>query len=201
MKKRVICLLFIFIIILFNVSSYSRTEEFYELQFEIINNSENRNFDIYLLLSEEYITFAIENDDLEIKYTGVNTLKNNDIPSINLDKTKVQDDIYEENGIKYIQILLDKYKKDTYSFDILSDYTELNIKYRIKGKSEDYIVHIDNFKVEDDKCEVQYNVDQNIVKQPDKKVFSFYTIVLIIILIIVILLGSISYIEQKINKR
>ena len=120
---------------------------------------------------------------------------------INLDKTKVQDDIYEENGIKYIQILLDKYKKDTYSFDILSDYTELNIKYRIKGKSEDYIVHIDNFKVEDDKCEVQYNVDQNIVKQPDKKVFSFYTIVLIIILIIVILLGSISYIEQKINKR
>lgn len=201
MKKRVICLLFIFIIILFNVSSYSRTEEFYELQFEIINNSENRNFDIYLLLPEEYITFAIENDDLEIKYTGVNTLKNNDIPSINLDKTKVQDDIYEENGIKYIQILLDKDKKDTYSFDILSDYTELNIKYRIKGKSEDYIVHIDNFKVEDDKCEVQYNVDQNIVKQPDKKVFSFYTIVLIIILIIVILLGSISYIEQKINKR
>ena len=53
MKKRIVCLLFMFIIILFNVSSYSKTKDFYELQFEVINNNENKNFDIYLLLPEE----------------------------------------------------------------------------------------------------------------------------------------------------
>ena len=200
MKKRIVCLLFMFIIILFNMSSYSKTKDFYELQFEVINNNENKNFDIYLLLPEEYIEFVIENDGLEIEYTGIDTLKNNDIPSINVDKSKLQEDIYKEDGVEYIQILLDKDKKDIYSFEILSNYTELNMKYRIKSESEDYIVHIDNFKIENDICEIQYDVDQNIVKQPDKKVFSFYTIILIIILIIIILLALISYINQKINK-
>ena len=127
MKKRIACLLFLFIILLFNVSSYSKTKDFYELQFKVINNNENKNFDIYLLLPEEYIEFVIENDGLEIEYTGIDTLKNNYIPSINIDKSKLQEDTYKEDGVEYIQILLDKDKKETVSYTHLTLPTILRV--------------------------------------------------------------------------
>ena len=200
MKNKIIYLitLFIIIILLTNITSYSNTEEYFELEFKVINNSENKNVQIYLLLPERYIEFAIKNDDLNINYEGVSTLKENTIPSINVKTTKVQDEVYEENGIEYIQILLDKNSKEIYSFDILSSYNKLDMKYRIKtDDDQDYIVHIDNFKIENNKCEIEYNVDENIVKQPDKKVFSLYTIILIIILVIVVILALVSSIKQR----
>ena len=189
--------LFITIISLTNIISYAKTEEYFELQFKVMNNDENQNIEIYLLLPKEYIEFAIQNEGLNINYEGVNTLKENTISSINVDKTKIQDDIYEEDGVEYIQILLDKNEEELYNFNILSSYEKLDMKYRIKTENEDYIVHIDNFKIENNKCEIEYNVEENIVKQPDKKVFSIYTIILIIILVIIVILGIISYVTQR----
>ena len=199
MKNKIIYLitLFITIISLTNIISYAKTEEYFELQFKVINNDENQNIEIYLLLPKEYIEFAIQNEGLNINYEGVNTLKENTISSINVDKTKIQDDIYEEDGVEYIQILLDKNEEELYNFNILSSYEKLDMKYRIKTENEDYIVHIDNFKIENNKCEIEYNVEENIVKQPDKKVFSIYTIILIIILVIIVILGIISYVTQR----
>ena len=199
MKNKIIYLitLFITIISLTNIISYAKTEEYFELQFKVMNNDENQNIEIYLLLPKEYIEFAIQNEGLNINYEGVNTLKENTISSINVDKTKIQDDIYEEDGVEYIQILLDKNEEELYNFDILSSYEKLDMKYRIKTENEDYIVHIDNFKIENNKCEIEYNVEENIVKQPDKKVFSIYTIILIIILVIIVILGIISYVTQR----
>ena len=199
MKNKIIYLitLFITIISLTNIISYAKTEEYFELQFKVMNNDENQNIEIYLLLPKEYIEFAIQNEGLNINYEGVNTLKENTMSSINVDKTKIQDDIYEEDGVEYIQILLDKNEEELYNFDILSSYEKLDMKYRIKTENEDYIVHIDNFKIENNKCEIEYNVEENIVKQPDKKVFSIYTIILIIILVIIVILGIISYVTQR----
>ena len=199
MKNKIIYLitLFITIISLTNIISYAKTEEYFELQFKVINNDENQNIEIYLLLPKEYIEFAIQNEGLNINYEGANTLKENTISSINVDKTKIQDDIYEEDGVEYIQILLDKNEEELYNFNILSSYEKLDMKYRIKTENEDYIVHIDNFKIENNKCEIEYNVEENIVKQPDKKVFSIYTIILIIILVIIVILGIISYVTQR----
>ena len=199
MKNKIIYLitLFITIISLTNIISYAKTEEYFELQFKVMNNDENQNIEIYLLLPKEYIEFAIQNEGLNINYEGVNTLKENTISSINVDKTKIQDDIYEEDGVEYIQILLDKNEEELYNFDILSSYEKLDMKYRIKAETGDYIVHIDNFKIENNKCEIEYNVEENIVKQPDKKVFSIYTIILIIILVIIVILGIISYVTQR----
>ena len=199
MKNKIIYLitLFITIISLTNIISYAKTEEYFELQFKVINNDENQNIEIYLLLPKEYIEFTIQNEGLNINYEGANTLKENTISSINVDKTKIQDDIYEEDGVEYIQILLDKNEEELYNFNILSSYEKLDMKYRIKTENEDYIVHIDNFKIENNKCEIEYNVEENIVKQPDKKVFSIYTIILIIILVIIVILGIISYVTQR----
>ena len=126
MKKSIIFLfavmmISLLIIILNTTNSQARLadDEFFKLQFEIKNNEENENVDIYLLLPKEYIEFAIKHDNLDIEYEGANTLKENSIPSINVDGLNILDDIYEENGIKYVQILLEKNEDNIYSFDIL----------------------------------------------------------------------------------
>ena len=204
MKKRITTLFAIIIIsllmIIFNTTNAQATSadnEFFELQFKIINNEENENVDIYLLLPKEYIEFAIEHDKLDIEYEGANTIKENNIPSINVDGLNIEDELYEENGIEYVQILLEKNDDDIYSFDILSDYFDLDMRYRIKNDNKDFIAHIENFKLKDGICEIEYDYDADIVKQPDRKVFSFGTILLIAILIIVVILGISSYIKKR----
>lgn len=205
MKKTIISLFIIIIIslliMIFNIINVQATSssdnEFFELQFKIINNNANEKVDIYLLLPKEYIIYAIEHNDLDIEYEGANTLKENNIPSIDVAGLSIEDDIYEENGIEYVQILLEKEDNDIYSFDILSDYFDLDMKYRIKSDSKDFIAHINNFNIENDVCEIEYDYSANTVKQPDKKMFSLGTILLIIILLIVIILGITSYIKKK----
>ncbi len=204
MKNKVFFLLLVFIMSLLmvifnatNVQANSSNSEFFELQFEIKNNEENDNVDIYLLLPKEYIEFAIEHDNLDIEYQGANTLKENNIPSIDVNGLNILDDTYEEDGIEYVQILLDKNDNDIYSFDILSDYFDLDMRYRIKNETKDFIANIENFKLNNGICEIEYDYDADIVKQPDRKVFSFGTIMLFIILLIVIILGVFSYLKQK----
>ena len=204
MKNKVFFLLLVFIMSLLmvifnatNVQANSSNSEFFELQFEIKNNEENDNVDIYLLLPKEYIEFAIEHDNLDIEYEGANTLKENNIPSIDVNGLNILDDTYEEDGIEYVQILLDKNDNDIYSFDILSDYFDLDMRYRIKNETKDFIANIENFKLNNGICEIEYDYDADIVKQPDRKVFSFGTIMLFIILLIVIILGVFSYVKQK----
>ena len=206
MKKRITTLFAIIIIsllmIIFNTTNAQATSsdnEFFELQFKIINNEENENVDIYLLLPKEYIEFAIEHDKLDIEYEGASTLKENKIPSIDVDRSNILDDIYEEDGTEYIQILLEKNEDNIYSFNILSDYFDLDMKYRIKNDDKDFIAHIDNFDIENGVCEIEYDYNADIVKQPDRKMFSFGTILLVAILIIILILGISSYTKHKNN--
>lgn len=206
MKKRITTLFAIIIIsllmIIFNTTNAQATSadnEFFELQFKIINNEENENVDIYLLLPKEYIEFAIEHDKLDIEYEGASTLKENNIPSIDVDGLNILDDIYEEDGTEYVQILLEKNEDNIYSFNILSDYFDLDMKYRIKNDDKDFIANIENFKLNDGICEIEYDYDADIVKQPDRKMFSFGTILLVAILIIILILGISSYTKHKNN--
>ena len=204
MKKSIIFLFAVMmislsIIILNTTNSQARLadDEFFKLQFEIKNNEENEKVDIYLLLPKEYIEFAIKHDNLDIEYEGANTLKENNIPSTNVDGLNILDDIYKESGIEYVQILLEKNEDNIYSFDILSEYFDLDMRYRIKNNDKDFITNIENFKLNNGICEIEYDYDADIVKQPDRKVFSFGTILLIAILIIVVILGISSYIKKK----
>lgn len=175
--------------------SYAYEDDTYTLEFEVFNVT--KGFDLYILLPKEYVMFAIKEDGLDIDYTGASTLKDNDIPSIDVDKDNVQDEVYEEDGEEYIQILLEENDKGKYEFDILSDYDEMNMKYRIKNVDKDYIVYIDNFKVNDGICKVQYDYEEDIVEQPGIAFIPFLVILLIIILIVLIIVGIIAYIKQR----
>jgi len=195
--KRMITILSVFVmiigVILFNYSyAYEKT---YTLEFKASDVSDD--FDLYLLLPKDYVLFAIEEDGLNIEYTGVETLKNNDIPSIRVDKESISDELYEEGGVEYIQILLEENEDGKYEFDILSNYNKMNMKYRVKNMNKDDIVHIDNFKISNGVCKVEYNYEKNTVKQPDTEFIPFVTKVLMIVLVVIIVVGIIAYIKQR----
>ena len=196
MKKTIfiiIILITIFEGILLNLSYAA--EAMYTLEFEAFDVTEE--FELYLLLPKDYILFAIEKDDLNLKYNGAKTLKDNDIPSISVNKDDIQDNLYEENGIEYIQILLKQNQEGKYEFNILSDYGKIDMKYRIKNENKDEIAYIDNFKVHDGVCKIEYNYEKNTIKQKNVEFIPFFVRLLIIVLIIIIVIGAIAYIKQR----
>ena len=186
----------VFQLILFNSNNSYCYDEMVTLEFETVNESEM--FDLYILLPKEYIEYVIKNDELDIEYEGVETLKDNDIPSINVNKENISNDLYKENDEEYIQILLEENENNKYEFDILKDYGKLNIKYRIKNINRDEIVHIDNFKIDSNNvCEIKYNYEENTVKQPNVGFIPFITKLLIVILVITIIVGIIAYVKKR----
>lgn len=188
--KKIITIIILSIIVFIATDCYAI--DTFELEFKVIENKKNEKFDLYLLLPEDYIKFAIEKANLKIDYEGVSTLKKNEILGLTSSNGSIQDEIYEEDNIQYIQIRLNK-ENDSYSFDILEDYPKMDIKYRIKNMRKDYIVHIDNFKIEKGKCEIEYDYVKDTVKQPNKKVISFNIKTLFILLLIIIIVGTIAY--------
>jgi len=194
MKKIIGVLIFCITIFMF---CYTYAASTYELELEVINNKKNEKIDIYVLLPEEYITFAIEESYSTIHYTGSETLKQNNIYGIKVDKQNVLDEEYvEEDDVEYVQILLEE-QDGKYKFDILENYKKKNIKFRLVSDQKDYIIHIDNFEIQKDKCEIEYNYEKDVVKQADRIVVPTITKILMVILVIVLVIGSISYIKQR----
>ena len=194
--KRIVVFFVVFLTIFMTVYAYASLSTV-ELQFKTIENVDNEDFDLYVLLPEKYIKFAMLNSYLDIKYEGIKTLKNNVIPGISINIDNIQEETQTENGVEYVQVLLDKNEDDIYTFEMLKDYNDLDIKFRIKNDKKDYIVHIDNFKIENGVCKIEYNYSEDIVKQPDKIMING-AMILVIILIIVIILGVISYIKNRV---
>lgn len=197
MKKRVIVGIII-VIMIFMVGQVQPANTF-ELEFKTFNNKKNEKFDLYILLPKEYIEFAIQQSylDLNINYEGANTLKKNTIDGINVKKSNVQSELYQEaNGAEYIQIRLEE-EDGVYTFDLLESYPKMDIKYRIKNITKDYIVHIDNFKIEKGKCEIEYNYAKDVVKQPDKKIIPIGVKLLMVLLVIIVIVGIVARIKGR----
>ena len=195
MKKIIISFIITIISIITAVTYVNAYQNTYTLEFQVIEEKEN--FDLYLLLPREYVVYAISESNLSLTYEGSSTLKENEIPGIIVEKENVMDDIYEENGKEYIQILLEKNTEGKYEFDILSDYPNMDMKYRVKNLEKDFILHIDNFKVKNGISKIEYNYDKDTVKQPSENAITFSTKLLIIVLILIVTIGLIAYIKQR----
>lgn len=199
MKKKIINLVTIFIICILTILSQSiflnanaSNSETYTYNIEIKNNTNNDNVDIYILLPKEYIIYVINYDNLDIDYEGVETLKNNVIPNISVKKENIQDKLYKEENKEYISILLEENEDGIYQFEALQDYTNMDIKFRIKNDNRDYIMDVSNFNIENNICEIQYDYDKNEIKQPGKIKINFGIIFLIILAILLIITAIIS---------
>lgn len=199
MKKKIINLVTIFIICILTILSQSiflnanaSNSETYTYNIKIKNNTNNDNVDIYILLPKEYIIYVINYDNLDIEYEGVETLKNNVIPNISVKKENIQDKLYKEENKEYISILLEENEDGIYQFEALQDYTNMDIKFRIKNDNRDYIMDVSNFNIENNICEIQYDYDKNEIKQPGKIKINFGTVFLIILAILLIITAIIS---------
>ena len=170
---------------IFAPNTYVKAEnETYTMKLKEINN---KDIELYVLLPKEYVEFAIEKDGLNIKYQGVNTLVNNNIPSIKVESGKIYNEVYKDGEVEYLQILLNKNEEGYYNFDVLSEYKKMNIKYRAIVPNGDFIVHIDNFKIEDNLCAMEYDSESNTIKQPDKDVISVNSTAIIAVAIVLVL--------------
>lgn len=189
----IVLIIFIFIMV-FTPNAIASDFSTYELNLEVTSNVKNKEFNMYILLPKNYIIYAIENANIRLEYNGVETLKENDIQGISLNKNNIQDEVYTEGENEYIQILLEPNEDNEYTFDILAGYMQKDIKFRVRNDEKDYIMHIDNFEIKNNICKIEYNYDKDEIKQPDTIKISFST-VLFIILIIIVLIAIIAKIK------
>ena len=196
MKRYIVIICICVLVIMMNISIVMANST-YTIELEVTKNTENKSFTLYMLLPQDYIEYAINKADLDIEYTGAETLKQYDIPLINIDKEKIQDETYSENGIEYVQILLEQNEDSMYIFEIIEDYPDMDMKLRVKNNEKDYIMHIDNFKIKDDVCQIEYNYDKNEIKQPTQITINFGTLLLIIILVFIAIIGIIAKIKGR----
>ena len=196
MRKCMIIFL-ISIVIMIISNPIVKANSTYTIQLEVTKNEEQKSFELYILLPEEYIKYAINKAGLDIQYTGAETLQKNTIPLIDVDNRNIQNETYTEGGEEYIQILLEPNQENQYTFEIIADYPDMNMKLRIKNEEKDFIMHIDNFKIEDTICQIEYNYDKNEIKQPTRIVINFGTLLLIIILIMIVMIGIIAKIKAS----
>src|SRR5699024_1707389 len=96
MKKIVVTIIFLLSIILISMQKYNvkavTTEEDME-KYDILDltiEDIEKDYTLYILLSKEYIEYAINLSGLDITYNGANTLIENDIPGIEIIKENVQ---------------------------------------------------------------------------------------------------------------
>lgn len=196
MKRYIVIICICVLVIMMNISIVMANST-YTIELEVTKNTENKSFTLYMLLPQDYIEYAINKAGLDIEYTGAETLKQYDIPLINIDKEKIQNETYSENGIEYVQILLEQNEDSMYIFEIIEDYPDMDMKLRVKNNEKDYIMHIDNFKVKDDVCQIEYNYDKNEIKQPTKITINFGTLLLIIILVFIAIIGIVAKIKGR----
>lgn len=196
MKRYIAIICICVLVILMNISVVTANST-YTIELEVTKNTENKSFTLYMLLPQDYIEYAINKAGLDIEYTGAETLKQYDIPLINIDKEKIQNETYSENGIEYVQILLEQNEDSMYIFEIIEDYPDMDMKLRVKNNEKDYIMHIDNFKIKDDVCQIEYNYDKNEIKQPTQITINFGTLLLIIILVFIAIIGIVAKIKGR----
>ena len=202
MKKifKIILLIILFINISY-INVIATSEEVNRLRLTVTNADED--YQIYILLPKKYIMYAINYDGLNIEYDKANTLIYNNIPSISVDINDIQKDTYidEENRIEYVQILLDDLGGEEYYFEIIKEYTDMDMLYRIKSTSRDNLLHINNFSLENNSCDMEYNYKENTITadiHKDIKIkfdFEWWQIVAIVVLIIFII-----YLYKRRNK-
>lgn len=69
MKKILGIIIFIFIILIGTFVSAKTNTDIIELQLNVIENQKQEKFDIYILLPEQYVKYAIQHDNVDVKNT------------------------------------------------------------------------------------------------------------------------------------
>ena len=202
--KKILSIFIIFIILASTMITVVQASDYkhIELNLKILDYTRRDKVNLSILLPKDYIIYAINNSNLNIEYKGVETLKDNDIIGIEVNKNNINDELYVDNntGIEYIQIKLEPNSEGNYTFNILENYKKLDMKFRITNDEKDYIMHIDNFKTENNVCKIEYNYTKDKLKQPETIKINFITLFFILILIILVIITIMVKVKVENNK-
>lgn len=202
--KKILSIFIIFIILASTMIIVVQASDYkhIELNLKILDYTRRDKVNLSILLPKDYIIYAINNSNLNIEYKGVETLKDNDIIGIEVNKNNINDELYVDNntGIEYIQIRLEPNSEGNYTFNILENYKKLDMKFRITNDEKDYIMHIDNFKTENNVCKIEYNYTKDKLKQPETIKINFITLFFILILIILVIITIMVKVKVENNK-
>ena len=202
MKKLIkIIILSILIITSVYIPTNAETELAGMSQLRLTVTEADEPYEIYMLLPKNYINYAIKHDGLDLGYDGANTLIYNTIPSIMVNVNNVLKDTYIDNGIEYVQIKLDDMGGEEYIFEIISEYTDMDMIYRIKSESKDNLMLIDNFSIdEDNTCKMEYNYKEDTIQTDGKNEVKIkFQLHWWQILIIAILIIFLIYMQKRRN--
>lgn len=198
MKKIIIAIFVLVLLLVITIQVYADSIDVGRLQLKVINA--NEDYELYILLPRNYIMYAINHDGLDIDYDGANTLINNTIPSIIVNINNVVKETYIDNRIEYVQIKLDNLGDDEYLFEIIPEYTNMDMMYRIKSDSRDNLMIIKNFQMIKNVCEMEYDYETNEIKTENtSKIEIRFNIKWWQILIIAILLIFLVYLGKRGN--
>lgn len=202
MKKLIkIIILSILIITSVYIPTNAETELAGMSQLRLTVTEADEPYEIYMLLPKNYINYAIKHDGLDLGYDGANTLIYNTIPSIMVNVNNVLKDTYIDNGIEYVQIKLDDMGGEEYIFEIISEYTDMDMIYRIKSESKDNLMLINNFSIdEDNTCKMEYNYKEDTIQTDGKNEVKIkFQLHWWQILIIAILIIFLIYMQKRRN--
>lgn len=192
MKKTIEKILILLVGILILLAPNVKADEEY-ITLDLTVQEPKESYEIYLLLPKSYIEYAIQQSGLKLDYNGEQTLRKYDIPGINIDKTKVQTDVYVEDFVEYVQILLEPTSTNQFKFNILKNYGSYDMRFRYQLKSEDTftIMKFDNFKADNKNiCKIVFNEKENTLKNEVRiqSHIALWQIIVIIAIIIAIII-------------
>lgn len=168
----------------------------YEIQLTMKNKQPS--YQLYLLLPRDYLEYVIAQKGLDLVYEGPDTLIEHEIPGISVSRDKVQAQEYVEDQKQYVSILLTPDDKEMFYFTVVSSYPNQDIKFRYVNGEKDFIVHLDDFRVQDGVCQIEYDGKQDTVKNvyTTKGKIEWWQILIVVLLVVFI-----SYVtKQKIKK-
>lgn len=195
MKKRIFVIL-ILIICLISVFTVSRAKnETYMIDIKV-KNTNNEEYSLLVLLPLEYIDEISSGNIEDGDY--VSFLKNEDLEELNIDKNNIEDNTYKENNKEYVQIKLEPVENNYYQFEAVQNEQNENIKFRITSDTQDYIIHLNDFKIQDNVCKITYDYQEKVSENIQKIEWSIFSWKFAIIIAII---AFVIYIIYRINKK
>ena len=189
MKKTVVIILLQILITFMCITNVKAETEYNTLDLTI--KDMESSYELSLLLPVEYIQYAIENSENKVTYTGPETLVNNDISTLNIDKNSVKPKLFTQENVQYVEVTMTPYSTNHYQFKVLKNYSKLDIKFKIlkTGETQSTIMYLDDFKFDGEgMCRLTYDAKQDTLKSEDYKKIStsWWKIIIGIVIVIII---------------
>lgn len=168
-------------------------EDFNEVNFTVTNTEED--YIVYLLLPESYIKYINNIKGLNHNITSIPGNEQAIVDYINyFDVNATKKDLYEENGIKYLQVELTNVAHN-FTFYIAPGYKNMDFKLRYTSNTKDVILHLSSFSYNvDGECRVIYDYSSNEFKTNDeiKESVNKYIVILAILLIVMCIVNMVD---------